>query len=188
MKKYSCFLAAMLFLSVQGFAQKNTPPELDKSPMDMSYYPSDYPVLKVQGKTTEPLIARVIYGRPQKNGRVIFGNLLEYGKIWRLGANEATEIEFFSNVKIGNTPVKKGRYTLYAIPDSSKWTFVINRDVYVWGSFIYNEKKDVLRISVPVQTQTEATEVFSIFFEKAAKGFSLTALWDNVKVVLPISL
>ena len=70
--------------------------------MDMSYYPNGYPVLKIQDKATEPLVARVIYSRPQKNGRTIFGELLEYGKVWRLGANEATEIEFFQVVKIGN--------------------------------------------------------------------------------------
>jgi len=80
--------------------------------MDMSYYPNGYPVLKIQDKITEPLIARVIYSRPQKNGRVIFGELLEYGKVWRLGANEATEIEFFKDVKNNNKKKKKGRYTM----------------------------------------------------------------------------
>jgi hypothetical protein len=44
-------------------------------------------------------VARLIYSRPTKNGRVIFGDLLEYGKVWRLGANEATEIEFFNMLK-----------------------------------------------------------------------------------------
>ncbi|MFZ1528116.1 MAG: DUF2911 domain-containing protein [Ferruginibacter sp.] len=187
MKKLASILFPVVLLTFSAAAQ-STAPEVDKSPMDMSYYPSNYPLLKVQGKTNEALIARVIYGRPMKNGRVIFGNLLEYGKIWRLGANEATEIEFFNNVKIGTTPVKKGRYTLYAIPDSARWTFVLNRDMYVWGSFIYNEKKDVLRISVPVQPQAEIIETFSLFFEKAAKGFTLNAVWDNIKVALPISL
>ena len=79
--------------------------------MDMSYYPNRYPVLKIQDKVTEPLVARVIYSRPQKNGRVIFGELIDYGKVWRLGANEATEIEFFTDVKINEIKIKKGRYT-----------------------------------------------------------------------------
>jgi len=68
---------------------------LDKSPMDMSYYPVGYPILKIQDKATEPMVMRLIYSRPQLNGRKIFGELQEYGKVWRLGANEATEIEFF---------------------------------------------------------------------------------------------
>lgn len=106
----------------------------------MSYYPAGYPVLKIQDKATEPLVARVIYSRPQKNGRVIFGQLVEYGKVWRLGANEATEIEFFQTVHINNKKVKKGRYTLYCIPLPEKWTLIINKETDTWGSFKYDER------------------------------------------------
>ena len=127
MKKFSVALVlALCGLLVNG--QTKLPP-VDKSPMDMSYYPSGYPVLKIQDKITEPLIARVIYSRPQKNGRSIFGELLEYGKVWRLGANEATEIEFFKEVRINGKKIKKGRYTLYAIPFPEKWTLIINREI-----------------------------------------------------------
>src|SRR5689334_21730955 len=112
---------ALVFSSMLIQAQGKLPP-VDKSPMDMSYYPNGYPVLKIQDKLTEPLIARVIFSRPQKNGRTIFGDLLEYGQVWRLGANEASEIEFFQNVHIGNTKVKKGRYTIYCIPYTDRWT------------------------------------------------------------------
>ena len=73
-----------------AMAQSELPP-VDKSPMDMSYYPVDYPVLKISDKVADSPAARIIYGRPQKNGRPIFGNLVEYGQVWRLGANEATE-------------------------------------------------------------------------------------------------
>src|SRR6188768_504527 len=116
------FCIAMSYLCS---AQSKLPPT-DKSPMDMSYYPVGYPVLKIQDKITEPLVARVIFSRPQKNGRSIFGELLEYGKVWRLGANEASEIEFFQNVQVGNFKVKKGRYTLYCIPYPEKWTVILN--------------------------------------------------------------
>src|SRR6187551_3619540 len=106
-------LAVALVVSSTLIMAQNKLPPLDKSPMDMSYYPNGYPVLKIQDKITEPLVARVIYSRPQKSGRSIFGELLEYGKVWRLGANEATEIEFYRDVKINDTKVKKGRYTMY---------------------------------------------------------------------------
>ena len=86
----------------------------------MCYYPVDYPVLKIQHKTEAPLIARVIYGRPQKNDRSIFGDLVPYDMIWRMGANEATEIEFFRDVKIDGKKLPKGRYTLYAIPSAGQ--------------------------------------------------------------------
>ena len=71
----------------------------------MAYYPANYPVLKIQDKLTETLAARVVYSRPQKAGRTIFGSLVKYGEVWRLGANEATEIEFFKNVKIGGKKI-----------------------------------------------------------------------------------
>jgi len=110
-------------------------PAVDKSPLDVSYYPANYPILKIQDRTLEPLIARVIYSRPQKNGREVFGNLVEYNQIWRLGANEATEIEFYRDVTLGTTKIKKGRYTLYALPKTESWTLIVNRDTDTWGSF-----------------------------------------------------
>src|SRR4051794_7385437 len=64
---------------------------LDKSPMDMSYYPVDYTKEKMVQNPEEPLVARVIYSRPTKDNRVIFGEVVKYGAPWRLGANEATE-------------------------------------------------------------------------------------------------
>ncbi len=167
-------------------AQLKLPP-VDKSPMDMSYYPAGYPVLKIQDKATEPLVARVIFSRPQKNGRVIFGELLEYGKVWRLGANEATEIEFFQNVRIGGVKVRKGRYTLYCIPFAEKWTLIINRETDTWGSFKYDEAKDVTRLDVPVQKQKESLENFVMAFEKTATGASLVMAWDDIKVNLPVA-
>src|SRR6202051_697308 len=119
MNMMKSFLSLVFLLSVSSFcvAQSTLPP-LDKSPMDMCYYPVDYPVLKIQHKVDAPLIARVIYGRPQKNNRSIFGDLVPYDMIWRMGANEATEIEFFRDTKIDGKKLPKGRYTLYAIPSA----------------------------------------------------------------------
>src|SRR6186997_1852381 len=110
------FFTSLLFVCLFSFSQSVKLPEVDKSPLDVSYYPNNYPVLKIQNKATEPMVARVLYSRPQKQGRKIFGELVEYDKVWRLGANEATEIEFYKAVKIGDKKVEKGRYTLYAIP------------------------------------------------------------------------
>lgn len=179
----------VFFLSVCTAAVAQTKlPAVDKSPMDMSYYPNGYPVSKIQDKPTDPLLARVIYSRPSKNGRTVFGDLLEYGKVWRLGANEATEIEFYQNVKVGTTKIKKGRYTMYCIPYADKWTVIINKDTDTWGSFKYDTKKDVARVDVPVQKQTEISESFTMVFEKAATGINLIIAWDDVKVSLPITL
>src|SRR5215217_3885111 len=123
---------------------------LDKSPMDMAYFPDEYPVLKIKDKAKEPPVARVIYSRPQKADRTVFGDLVEYGKVWRLGANEATEIEFYKDVTIDGKRVPKGKYTLYAIVNPGQWIMILNKDTDTWGSFKYDEKKDVLRTTIPV--------------------------------------
>jgi hypothetical protein len=187
MKKLLLALSFFIFLAIFSNAQSKLPP-VDKSPMDMSYYPNGYPVLKIQDKPTDPLAARVIYSRPQKNGRVVFGDLLEYGKVWRMGANEATEIEFYQNVKFNNTKIKKGRYTMYCIPYADKWTIIINKETDTWGSFKYDSKKDIAKMDVLVQKQTEITEAFAMAFEKSATGITLVIAWDDVKVSVPISL
>ena len=186
MKKILFTLTVIVFSVTAGLAQTKLP-ALDKSPMDMSYCPNGYPIQKINDKITDPLTARVIYSRPQKNGRMIFGELLEYGKVWRLGANEATEIEFFQTVRINDKKVKKGRYTMYCIPYADKWTLIINKETDTWGSFKYEMSKDLLRINLPVEKATEISESFYIYFAKANKGFSMIAGWDNVQITLPIS-
>ncbi len=186
--KQLIFLVFLMIPVLFCEAQTNNLPPLDKSPMDMSYYPTNYPVLKIQDKATEPVLARVIYSRPQKNGRIIFGDLVEYGKVWRMGANEATEIEFYENVKIDGKKVAKGRYTLYAIPLQDNWTIILNKDVDTWGAFKYDVQKDVLRTTVPVQMLNEAVEALAMNFEKADNGCNLIIAWDNVKIVLPINI
>ncbi len=183
MKQYLLSFATFLFFAATAQTKL---PAVDKSTMDMSYYPNGFPVSKIQDKPTDPLAARVIYSRPLKNGRTVFGDLLEYGKVWRLGANEATEVEFYQNVKVGNAKVKKGRYTMYCIPYVDKWTFIINKATDTWGSFKYDAKNDIVRTDVAVQKQTEITEAFTMVFEKAATGANLIVAWDNVRASLPI--
>lgn len=167
-------------------AEKEVQPALDKSPMDMSYYPVDYPKLKMTGNVTEPLVARVIYSRPQKNSRTIFGELVKYGSVWRLGANEATEIEFFKDVTINNKKVAKGRYVIYCIPRENTWRLVLNDDLYTWGLKI-DSSKDEYKFDIPIAKTRFPYEVFTMEFEKAAKGMQLNMEWDSVKASLPIT-
>lgn len=187
MKKRTFLVAAALFVSFATIAQPSLP-AVDKSPLDICYYPLRYPNLKVQDKITEPLTARVIYSRPKKEGRAIFGGVVEYGKLWRLGANEATEIEFYKPVTIGGKKIAKGRYTLYAIVNEKAWTFIINKETDIWGSFKYNQSKDIVRVSSPVQTLSEPAESLSMTFEKENSAINLIVAWENIKVALPIFL
>ena len=189
--KNGFFFFAVLLLSCSAQAQtggttKTKLTLLDKSPMDMVYYPDNYPMMKIQGKA-EPLVARVIYSRPQKNNRVVFGELVEYNTVWRLGANEATEVEFFREVKLGSKKIPKGRYTMYAIATPQQWTIIFNKDTDAWGSFEYDEKKDVARLQVPVQRAAEPADAFSMSFAKSSTGADMIIAWDTAWVSVPIS-
>lgn len=186
MKKLFYSVVTALF-SYAALGQSGSLPAVDKSPMDMSYYPVNYPVLKIRNEATEPLAARVLYSRPKKEGRTIFGGLVEYGKLWRLGANEATEIEFYKPVTIGGKKIPKGRYTLYAIVNEKSWTFIVNKDTDSWGSFKYSADKDVARVDVPVEKTTELVESFTLVFEKVNTDIHLIVAWENVKLALPIT-
>ena len=184
-KNIFSFVSALL-IAFTAMAQSSLP-AVDKSPMDMCYYPVRYPNLKAQDKLTEPLAARVIYSRPKKEGRAVFGGLVEYGKLWRLGANEATEIEFYKPAVIAGKKIARGRYTLYAIVNEKSWTFILNKETDTWGSFKYNQAKDVVRTEVPVQSLTEPVESLTMVFEKENQNSNLVIAWENVKCALPVS-
>ncbi len=186
MRKFFLLFAVTLSTTVLT-AQNNNFPPVDKSPMDMCYYPANYPVQKIQDKITEPLTARVIYSRPQKAGRIIFGDLVKYGEVWRMGANEATEIQFFRHVKIGGKKIRPGRYTLYAVVNETTWTIILNDETDTWGAFKYNSKKDIARVEVPVQKTDNAVESLSMMFEKTTTGINLVIAWDTVKAALTVT-
>ncbi len=187
MKKAFILLALFQLFFICLLAQPSTP-AVDKSPMDMSYYPVNYPVLKMQDKITESLAARVVYSRPQKSGRVIFGGLVKYGEVWRLGANEATEIEFFKTVRLGGKKIPKGRYTLYALVNENSWTIIVNKETDIWGAFSYNAKKDLIRYDITPQKSETSSEYLGMSFEKSTTGFNLNIYWDNSKISVPFTL
>ena len=170
-----------------GIREKSGNSSLDKSPLDISYYPPDYPKLKMTGNVEEPLVARVIYSRPSVEGRKIFGTLLKFGKPWRLGANEATEIEFFQPVIIANTEIPAGRYILYCKPYDSKWTLILNSDLYTWGLKI-DSTKDLHSFEIPVQRLSGSLEVFTMEFGKNLTGPVLNIAWDSIRIEIPFHL
>lgn len=184
MKLFVSLVCMLVFLSAQ--AQKA--PDLDNSPMDMSYWPNNYPNLKLDGKAKAMPVARIIYSRPFKNNRTVFGKVIPYGQVYRLGANEAAEIEFFSNVRIGNKLVTRGRYTMYYIVEQDTWTIIINSDNYSWGHFSYKTAKDVVRKNIDISKNNDIVEALTMYFEETRTGANLIILWDDVKGVLPITL
>lgn len=175
-----------IFLALQGISQSKSIPILDKSIMDVSYFPVNYPILKIQDKVKDGPVMRVIYSRPQKSGREVFGGLVEYGQVWRMGANEATELECFRDITFGNIKIKKGRYSIYAIPQKETWTMIVNRETDTWGAFKYDVKKDVARWEVKSEKVTEPADACSIYFEPTAKGANMIVQWDITRVVIPV--
>ncbi len=161
------------------------------TPMDMSYFPAGYPMQKMNGKdSTNGPLARVIYSRPHKKGRSIFGDseksLCKYGLDWRLGANEATEIEFFKDAMISGTRISKGRYIMYCKPYAERWTIIFNNNLYTWGLHM-DPSKDVFKTDIPTMVLSPELEDFTMVFLPASHGTDLLMAWDNVKTILPIS-
>ena len=154
MKKLSCIstiaFAFMMLLSVHVDAQKFS--GLDKSPLDIAYYKTD---------RNAPPMVKVIYSRPQLKGRPL-SKLAPNGKVWRTGANEATEIKFYQDTKFGGKTVEAGTYSLFTIPGETEWTIILNKDLDAWGSYSYKESSDVTRIKAPVSSG-ESVEAFSVF-------------------------
>lgn len=174
------------FFYCSNIIAQQKPTDLDKSPLDVSYCPPNYPILKMNGKATTSPVARIIYSRPQCNGRSIFGETVVYNQIWRLGANEATEFECYKNVTAGEKLIPKGRYSLYALCTADKWTIIVNAEKDVWG-LTYNTKKDVARFEVPVQHLLDKTEAFTMYFDTTNTGANLIIMWDDVKVIVPFT-
>jgi hypothetical protein len=130
---------------------------------------------------------KVVYSQPHKRGREVFGNLVPYGQLWRMGANEATEITLTKDMLINNQIVKAGTYSLFSIPEKEKWTIILNSEPGLWGSYNYNEKFDVMRFDVPVQiTNNVNYEPFTLQFDQKNELADLLILWDNIKVSIPI--
>jgi Protein of unknown function (DUF2911) len=159
---------------------------VDISPMDMSYYPADYPKLKMARQTTQPPVARVIYSRPHLQGRELFHDVLKYGENWRLGANESTEIDFFRDVMIQGKKIKAGRYILYCILGPAAWTIVINSNIDTWG-LQQDSAKDIQRFEIPVTHGNPSLEYLTMVFAKTATGADLIMAWDDVLAKLPVN-
>jgi len=131
--------------------------------------------------TVTTKLAGVTYSQPQKKGRVIFGGLIPYGKIWRTGANGSTNITFNENVIFGGTPVSKGTYAIFTIPEEKEWTIMLNAQANTKG-FEYDETKNVVSVKAPVTKTKKLAEAFTI----VPPGKKLSFIWDNVMVSVPV--
>jgi len=177
--KHLMTLATMVFALV--FTQQIAAQEfsgLDKSPADIASYPAGgrEPAKKV----------RVIYSRPQLKGRSL-ADLAPAGKVWRTGANEATEITFYEDAKVGGQDVKAGTYALFTIPGQANWTIILNNQLNQWGAYSYDESADTARIEAKASQASESLEAFSIAFKEVDGGVHMVMGWGTTRVAVPIT-
>ncbi len=129
------------------------------------------------------------YSRPSKSGRVIFGDLVPYGEVWRTGANASTKITFGEDVKLNGQAIKAGTYSLYTIPAKDEWTIILNKNLTLWGSDGYSEAEDAARIVVKSQKLAETLETFTIAFNNIKPtAMSIDFMWENTKASLDLTV
>lgn len=179
MKKLNFLFVAMLFVAFSTeFAAAQKLPGVDPSPADIAYF-------RPGGRGTAPLI-KVVYGRPYKKGRTMLGGQEAYGKVWRTGANESTEIKLYKDVTFGDKKVPAGTYTLYSIPDKDEWTIIFNSKLDTWGAYEYDESKDVARVKVPAGKTESEVETFTITFDGSGSTGDMILAWENTMVKVPL--
>ncbi len=167
-------IVAFLLMGINCQAQKFS--ELDKSPLDIAMF---------RGQDKAPRV-RVIYSRPQKKGREIFGKLEKYGEVWRTGANESTEIKFYRDMMMGDTMVPAGTYTLFTVPGKNEWTVILNKDLDTWGAYGYKKERDLARFTTPARKTAAPIESFSISFQPTEAGSDMFLGWDETYIQVPI--
>ena len=144
---YTMFL---LFVSFYGFSQLKTPSASTASEIE-----------QVVGLTE----IEVDYNRPSKRGRVIFGNLVPFGKIWRTGANSGTEISFSTDVSINGENINEGTYSIFSIPNEDSWQIIFYSDTDLWSvPRNWEESKIIFQSDFKSNTNNKVVETFSISF------------------------
>lgn len=189
MKNILMIIALFTFVTFTSRAQEFR--GLDKSPMDMAYLPDNFAhdrKFAPERNLGESAIIKVIYSRPQKNGREVFGGMVKYGEVWRLGANETTEMKVYQDIKIGGKTLITGTYAVFAIPAETEWTIIFNTDLDEWGHYSYKEEHNMLRVKASVMKNTNVVEALVIQFEDLSDGRAVMRIaWDTVITELPIS-
>lgn len=174
-------LAAAMFACCSGLAVAQ---------MDGMHAPKDgKPVPSPRKMATADLQGTKIdisYGAPSLRGRKMVGEKDPYGKVWRLGANEATSFKTTGDVMIAGHHVPAGSYTLFALPTAESWTLIVSKATGEWG-LDYKQDQDLVRIKMMKSPMTTPQEQMSITFEKTAgKKTEMHVKWDRDNMWVPI--
>jgi hypothetical protein len=130
----------------------------------------------------------ISYSRPNMNGRVIFGDLVPYGKVWRAGANMATTIEFNSIVDFAGTKVEPGKYSIFISPEADNWKISLNTVWNTSGTGDYDPANNVASITAKVLKASPEVETWTIGFDAVKEDNAfLTFRWADVLVKVAIN-
>lgn len=184
MKKIIKLLPILLLISLADLAVAQKLPGLDVSPADIA-------ILR-EGRNADPH-AKIIYSRPQKKGRETFTadskGLAPFGKLWRTGANETTEMIVYKSFKLGGETIEPGTYSVYTIPGEKEWTLILNAKLNTWGHFAYDDSFDKYKITGTVKPYDSTVEAFTIQFGGVSDGnATLFMAWDTTLVEFSIEL
>jgi hypothetical protein len=154
----------------------------------------------------------ITYSRPGVKGRTIWGDppagastsaatlddararaanavIVPYGHVWRAGANEATQFTVTDDVLINGQPLKAGTYSMHMIPGKDEWTVIFNSDAGQWGSFTYDEKKDVLRVKTKPQAAADTQEWLQYTFDPVTDTTAQVNLrWERLRVPFTVEV
>lgn len=127
------------------------------------------------------------YNAPSKRNRVIMGELVPYGQVWRTGANASTKLTTAADLMIGNLHVPAGTYALYTVPGEKEWTLIVSKQTDLWGSKGYDEAQDLGRVKMKVAAVNDTVETFAIDVKPGtANRGTLTLTWENTQASVPV--
>jgi len=129
----------------------------------------------------------ITYHRPLAGTRKIWGGIVPYGQVWRAGANEATTFVTDTDLNVGGTAVPAGSYTIFAVPNADKWQLVISKKTGEWGTAYPGPSNDLARIDMKVSKLSSPMENFTIAFDHASSGCTLSMSWENTKASVDVS-
>lgn len=148
-----------------------------------------FPALSPEGSIRQKIGLTTIsiqYERPAARGRIIFGELVPYGKLWRTGAGACTKIKIDADVLVENMLLRAGTYSLFAIPDPQAWTIILNSDTTLYGTGGYDERKDMIRFTTKAGVVDRHYESFTIDIDVIQNDAELSLSWENTRISLKI--
>ncbi len=129
----------------------------------------------------------ITYGRPYMKGRkVVGGELVPFGQVWRTGADEATVLTTEADLTIGGLAVPKGSYSIFTLPSETGWKLIVNKVDKQWGAFRYDEKQDLGRVDMKVGATSAPVEQFTITLANNDAGGVMKMEWENTSVSVDV--